>query len=345
MSGFFSSIGLPEIIAGIVVLALNAYSLLGGADFGGGVWDLLASGPRRDEQRALIAESIAPIWEANHVWLIVVVVVLFTAFPDAFGTLSVVLHIPITIMLVGVVLRGSAFMFRSYGSRTVNVRDRWGAAFAIASVVTPFVLGVVIGAISSGAVARAAALTAGQASFADVYLRPWAAPFPIAVGGFVLSIFAYLAAVYSTVAAKSDALRNDFRERALGMAVVVFVFAALSLITARIGAPRMAAGVVGSPWSIVLHLCTGTAAVVAIVALWRRRYGRARIAAALQASFIIWGWALSEYPYLIPDTMTIRDAAAPMLTLRILLAGLAIGAIVLLPSLRYMHRTFVAREQ
>ena len=344
MSGFVSSIGLPEIIAGIAVLALNAYSLLGGADFGGGVWDLLASGPRRDEQRALIAESIAPIWEANHVWLIVVVVVLFTAFPDAFGTLSVVLHIPITIMLVGIVLRGSAFMFRSYGSRTVNVRDRWGAAFAIASVVTPFVLGVIIGATSSGAVARASASTASVASFADIYLRPWAAPFPIAVGGFVLSIFAYLAAVYSTVAAKDDALRNDFRERALGMAFVVFVFAALSLIAAHSGAPRVAAGVVGSPWSILLHLCTGAAAVVAIVALWQRRYGRARIAAAMQASFIIWGWALSEYPYLIPDTMTIRDAAAPVLTLRLLLVGLAAGAVVLLPSLRYMHRTFVARS-
>ena len=344
MSNAFSSVGMPEVIAGIAVLALNAYALLGGADFGGGVWDLFASGPRREAQRTLIAESIAPIWEANHVWLIVVVVVLFTAFPDAFGTLGVVLHIPITIMLVGIVLRGSAFMFRSYGSRTVNVRDRWGAAFAIASVVTPFVLGIIIGAISSGAVARASTTILTQASFTEVYVRPWAAPFPIAVGGFALSIFAYLAAVYSTVAAKDDALRNDFRARALGMAVAVFVFAALALITSHTGAPRMAAGLVGSPWSIVLHVCTGTAAIVAIVALWRRRYGAARIAAAVQVSFIIWGWAFSEYPYLIPESMTIRDAAAPAVTLKLLLVGLAAGALVLLPSLRYMHRTFVARS-
>jgi cytochrome d ubiquinol oxidase subunit II len=344
MSGFFASIGMPEVVAGIALIALNAYALLGGADFGGGVWDLLASGPRREQQRALIAESIAPIWEANHVWLIIVVVMMFTGFPHAFETLSVVLHIPLTIMLVGIVARGSAFMFRSYGSRTVNVRDRWGAAFAIASVVTPFVLGMMIGAISSGAVARAFTATASPTSFVDVYVRPWAAPFPIAVGGFGLSIFAYLAAVYASVAAKDDALRDDFRARALWTALMVFVFAALALLTAYVEAPRVVAGVMGSPWAILLHIGTAAAAIVAIVALWRRRFGVARVAAAAQASLILWGWALSQYPYLVPETLTIRDAAAPVVTLRLLLVGLAGGAVVLLPSLRYMHRTFVARS-
>src|SRR5262247_3378382 len=106
------TVGLPEVIAALMGVALNAYVLTGGADFGGGVWDLLAGGPSRDEQRALIERSIAPIWEANHVWLIVVVVLLFSAFPPAFATLGIVLHIPITLMLIGVVLRGSAFVFR-----------------------------------------------------------------------------------------------------------------------------------------------------------------------------------------------------------------------------------------
>src|SRR3982750_4865921 len=104
-------VGMPEIVAGLMVLALNAYVLMGGADFGGGVWDLLASGPRREQQRALIASSISPIWEANPVWLIVVVVMSFTAFPSVFGVLGTVLHIPLTLMLVGIVLRGSAFVF------------------------------------------------------------------------------------------------------------------------------------------------------------------------------------------------------------------------------------------
>jgi len=131
MSAFLASIGLPEIVAALMVLALNAYVLMGGADFGGGLWDLLASGPRRDAQRALIADSIAPIWEANHVWLIVVVVVLFTGFPVAFATLGTVLHIPISLMLIGIVVRGSAFVFRSYGTRERG--KRWGTAFAVTS--------------------------------------------------------------------------------------------------------------------------------------------------------------------------------------------------------------------
>ena len=345
MSGFLSSIGMAEVIAGLAVLSLNVYALLAGADFGGGVWDLLASGPRREEQRTLIANSIAPIWEANHVWLIVVVVLLFTGFPSAFGALSVVLHIPLTIMLVGIVMRGSAFMFRSYGSRSLHERHQWGAAFAIASVVTPILLGVIIGAISSGAVARAATNASNPAasSFVDVYVRSWAAPFPLAVGGFALSIFAFLAAVYATVAATDDTLREDFRTRALAAAIAVFGFAGLSLGLAGSAAPRVAIGIAGSPWSILLHLCTAAAAMTAILGLLRRKYSVARIGAAAQVTFILWGWALSEYPYLLPDTLTVRDAAAPSITLKLLLVGLAGGAIILVPSLRYMLRIFAAR--
>src|SRR5689334_322975 len=142
-----ATFGLPEIIAGVMLIALNAYVLTGGADFGGGVWDLLASGPSRDEQRSLIEQSIAPIWEANHVWLIVVVVLLFSAFPPAFGTLGVVLHIPLSLMLVGIVLRGSAFVFRSYGGRAHG--RQWGTLFAVTSLITPVILGMIIGAIVS----------------------------------------------------------------------------------------------------------------------------------------------------------------------------------------------------
>lgn len=343
MSGFFASIGLPEIIAGIMVLALNAYVLMGGADFGGGVWDLLAGGPRRDEQRELITNSIAPIWEANHVWLIVVVVMLFTAFPVAFSTLGIVLHIPLTLMLIGIVLRGSAFVFRSYGSRARGPRRRWGVAFAGASAATPVVLGMIIGAIGSGDVGAASGRV-GAASFADVFISPWFAPFPIAVGLFALALFAFLAAVYLTIEAKDDtALREDFRARALIAAFVVAVLAAAALLISRTAAPRVMAGVVGGSWSWLLHLCTATAAITAIVALWRRMYRLARLAAAAQVSLILWGWALSQYPFIIPMTLSIRRAAAPEATLVLLLVGLCGGALVLIPSLRYLMRTFAGR--
>lgn len=336
------SIGLPEVIAGIMVLVLNAYVLMGGADFGGGVWDLLATGSRREQQRELIARSIAPIWEANHVWLIVVVVMLFTAFPIAFGVLSTVLHLPLTLMLIGIVMRGSAFVFRSYGSKDHTTRHRWGAAFAVASLLTPIVLGMIIGAVASGRVGAASTRVDGG-TFAEVYVEPWLGAFPFAVGGFALSLFALLAAVYLTIEARDADLRNDFRSRALGAAGAVFVFALLALVLAQGSAPRVAEGVSGASWSWLLHVCTGVSAVTAIGALWTRRYRVARVAAAAQVSFILWGWALSQFPYVVPDTLTIRATAAPPITLELLLGGLAAGALVLIPSLRYLFKTFAGK--
>jgi cytochrome bd ubiquinol oxidase subunit II len=327
-------IGLPEIIAAVIAVALNAYVLTGGADFGGGVWDLFATGVRRQRQRDLIADSIAPIWEANHVWLIVVVVVLFTAFPAAFSTLATVLHIPLTIMLIGIVLRGSAFVFRSYGPYG---RNRWGLAFAIASLITPVLLGSIIGSIATGAVADAADKIGAAGRFTEVFVTPWAAPFPAAIGFFALALFAFLAATYLTLDAHDEELREDFRTRALTAAGAVFICAAMALVLAHSAAPRVAIGVVGA---LLLQAATASAAVTAIAALWLRHYRLARIAAAAQVSLILWGWLIAQYPYLIPPALTIRDAAAPTVTLRLLAVGLAAGAAILLPSLRYMLRTF-----
>jgi len=339
MSDILRTIGMPEIVAGIMVLALNAYALMGGADFGGGVWDLLASGPRGTEQRDLITRSIAPIWEANHVWLIVVVVMLFTAFPPAFAMLGTVLHIPITLMLVGIVLRGSAFVFRSYGSRAHAQRRRWGVAFAAASAITPVLLGIIIGAVASGDVGAASGRI-GTASFTSVFVSPWLAPFPIVVGLFALALFALLAAVYLTIEAKDDALREDFRKRALISAIVVGMLAAIALVVSRSAAPRVAAGIAAASWSWLLHLCTGASAVIAIVGLWRRQYRLARIGAAAQVSCILWGWALAQYPFIVPMALSIRDAAAPRITLELLVVGLTAGALILIPSLRYLFHTF-----
>jgi cytochrome d ubiquinol oxidase subunit II len=301
---------------------------------------LFAGGPRRDAQRELITKSIAPIWEANHVWLIVVVVLMFTAFPVAFSTLAIVLHIPITLMLFGIVLRGSAFVFRSYGSRARAPRRRWGIAFAAASAVTPVLLGMIIGSIATGDVATASGRV-GAASFARVFIAPWLAPFPIVVGLFALALFAFLAAIYLTLEAKDDdALRDDFRARALIASIAVAVLAAVALLLSRGAAPRVMAGVVGESWSWLLHLCTATAAVTAIAALWLRRFRIARLAAAAQVSLILWGWALAQYPFIIPMTLSIRQASAPRVTLTLLLVGLGGGALVLIPSLRYLLRTF-----
>jgi cytochrome d ubiquinol oxidase subunit II len=331
-----ATLGLPEAIAAIIAIALNAYVLTGGADFGGGLWDLFASGPRRTLQRELIAHSIGPIWEANHVWLIVVVVLLFSAFPAAFSALGIVLHIPITIMLIGIVLRGSAFVFRSYGSRDGAAQMRWGLAFAIGSIVTPVVLGSIVGAIANGAVSEAADHV-GTGTFMAVFVSPWLAAFPIVVGLFALGLFAFLAATYLTVEAWDDALRDDFRRRALIMAAIVFALAAAALVIAGSAAPSLAARVIRLP---LLQAATVASALTAVVTLWMRRYRAARVAAAAQVSLILWGWLLAQYPYVIPPALSIRDTAAPAVTLKLLVVGVGIGAAVLLPSLRYLFGAF-----
>jgi cytochrome bd ubiquinol oxidase subunit II len=334
----------PTIAAAVVLVALIAYALLAGADFGGGVWDLLASGPRRDRQRAAIAHAIGPIWEANHVWLVLVIVLLFTCFPPVYADLSIVLHIPLALMLIGIVLRGSAFAFRAYDSPEGQVESRWGRIFAIASLVTPLLLGAVIGAIASGDAGRAPPARTGS-SFVATFVAPWVTPFALAVGLFTVALFAFLAAVYLTVDTKDDPeVQADFRRRALAAAGAVFVTAAGTLAISRTGARQVGDALVLTSWARALHVATAIAAVTAIVALVVRRFQLARIAAAAQVLLIISGWAIAQYPYLVPPVLTVDDAAAPSATLNATFVVLAAGALLLLPALGYLFRVFTGRE-
>ncbi|HEY7681881.1 MAG TPA: cytochrome d ubiquinol oxidase subunit II [Gemmatimonadales bacterium] len=328
-----------DILAGAVVVALNAYVLLGGADFGGGVWDLLASGPRRERQRELIAHAIGPVWEANHVWLILAIVLLFTCFPAAFSQLAVALHIPLTLVLVGIVLRGSAFTFRSYGGDDQPAQRRWGRVFASASLVTPLLLGVAVGSVAAGRVQ----LPTGRGFAAD-YLRPWLTPFAFSVGVFTLVLFAFLAAVYLTLETDEAELQEDFRRRALASGGALFLAAALTLAFAWRGAPLVRSGLMAAPGAVPVHLLTGVSATVALWALWHRRYSLARVAAAAQATCILWGWAAAQYPWVLPPSLDLRAAAAPPVTLKLTLIGLALGAVVLVPSLAYLFRIFKSLE-
>ena len=233
------TLSLADGLAGIILVSLTAYVLFGGADFGGGVWDLLASGPRRTAQRQLIAQAIAPVWEANHVWLILAIVLLFTCFPVAFARMAIVLHIPLTLMLIGIVLRGSAFMFRSYGGGGARV-------FATASLMTPVLLGVSVGAVASGALRETGHAT--RETFIAAYVLPWLTPFALAVGGFALVCFAFLAAVYLTIEAKERALQEDFRSRAIVSGVAVFLMAVIGLVLSS-QAPLVQRGLLATRWA------------------------------------------------------------------------------------------------
>jgi cytochrome d ubiquinol oxidase subunit II len=329
---------LPHAVAGTMVLALNAYVLLGGADFGGGVWDLLARGQDREAQRALIARVIGPIWEANHVWLILVVVLLFTGFPTAFAHLATALHLPITLMLVGVVLRGSAFTFRSYDRSRDDVQRRWGRIFSVASLLTPVILGVCLGTVASGRVPMDGALGGG---FVARYLLPWAgSPFPWAVGALTLVLFAHLAATYLTLEAPDAALRETFRRRALRSQGALLVLSLVTLALARLEHPALLAGLTRGRTALAMHAVTSAATVTVVWALVRRRFALARVAAAAQASFLLWGWAWTQFPLLIPPSRTITALAAPRVTLQLALWALGLGTLILLPSFVYLFRVF-----
>lgn len=317
-------------VAGTFVL----YSLFGGADFGGGVWDLLASGPRKAEQRALIARAIGPVWEVNHVWLIVGLVLLFSGFPRAFAVLTVALHVPLTLLLLGIVFRGTAFTFRTYDTRGDKVQQRWGRVFSVASVLSPALLGMCVGAVVSGNIrVEGRAVVSG-------FFASWLTPFAVAVGVLALCLFAFLAAVYLTAEADSEALAEDFRRRALGAGVSVFVAALVVLLLAREGAPRVWAGLLHEPFALAVHAVTAVSAVASFALLWTRRFRLARVTAAAQVGFIVLGWAVSQYPYLVVPDITLQDAAASPSVQRVLLVALVVGALTVVPSIVLLLRVF-----
>jgi len=329
---------LELILAGIILISLTFYVLFGGADFGAGVWSLLARGPRALAQREAIAKAIGPIWEANHVWLILVVTILFTAFPQAFALISTQLHIPLSLMLIGIVLRGSAFAFRTNDvvPRTVNevgAQKFWERVFAVSSVFTPIVLGVTIGAVASG-------LKIEQAgTFMDAFVRPWATPFCVTVGLFALVLFAFLAAVYLMLEAKEDALREDFRQRALWAGGAAVLLAGAVFLLSNRAAPYVRYHLSHTIWGIMALMLAGLSGLAALTFLWQRMYRLAFVCSVSEVVFIVWGWGVAQYPYLVIPDITISDSA-PLQTLQLVLATLLIGALLLFPSLYYLYRIF-----
>lgn len=322
------------VTAWVMLVALAVYTLLGGADFGAGVWDLLASGERKTRQRELLSDAIGPIWEANHVWLIVVVVLLFTCFPPAFAAVMTALHVPVTLMLLGIVARGASFVFRTYSAGGDRAQARWGTVFSVASVVTPVLLGVVLGTVASGE------LRWEGERYVSGFFSPWLKVFPWSVGLFTLAIFAFLGATYACAEADDGELREDFRRRALGAGAAVGVTAGATWWLATRHAVVLSEGMAGAWWTWPLQIATGMAAVGALAALWRRRFLLARALAAGQVALIVLGYGAGTFPYLVTPQFTIGNSAAPALTHRLVLGALAAGAVVLGPSLYVLLRTF-----
>jgi cytochrome d ubiquinol oxidase subunit II len=272
--------------------------------------------------------------------LILVIVLLFTAFPRAFAAMMTALHIPLTAMLVGIVLRGSAFIFRKYDTKDDHIQRRWSFVFGVSSVLTPLLQGVCLGALASGAIRVA------DHQVVTGFLAGWTGSFALACGIFAVGLFAFLAAVYLTLDATDDPeVQNDFRLRAIAAELALAPIAAVVFFAARSGgAPAMYAGLTRW-WAPLLLLATSGCAVLAVVGLFARQFRLARVAAVGQVTLILIGWSVAQFPSLIVPDVDIFDSAAPAITLRLLAIALAFGALILLPSLYYLFRVFKSSRQ
>ncbi len=313
--------GIPAVtlVAVVAVVAIALYAIFGGADFGGGVWDVLATGPRRQQQQDIIGHAIGPVWETNHVWLIFMIVLLFTCFPPAFASVSIGLYVPLTFVLVGIILRGAAYAFRSQANRAVRLSQAWGHVFGIASIVSPFFFGTCVGGLTVGRFA-------------------WTSPFALAVGGLAVALCAQLAAVFLTCEVRGP-VRQDFRARGMIVTIVLAAIGAVALGVAYATAPDVFAAL-KRPQSLPGIGVAMTFGFVVVGCLWFRRYQFARIAVCIETVAILVGWYASQAPYLIPGELTYVQAAAPPETLRAFLVLVACGSVLLVPSLWLLFRVF-----
>lgn len=313
-------------VAVLLIVVMAAYALFAGADFGGGIWDLLAGGAARGERpRAAIESSLTPVWEANHVWLIFGLVLTWTAFAPLFAAAMTALFVPLSLSLLGIVLRGVGFAFRHEAAR-LRTRRLWGALFAGASLLTPFFLGTVIGAVATGQVSTGStgSLTAG-----------WTSPTAVLTGFLFVAACAYVGAVY--LIADSDRrgqpdLVRYFSRRAVAAGVLTGVLAAVTMVLLRTSAPYVFGRLTGAAWPLVaLSVAAGIVALL-LVLLGRRR--TPRLAAAVA---VVFGWGWAQYPWLLPGRLSLAAASAPAATLTTELGVAALAAVLVFPSFGYLY--------
>lgn len=313
--------------AALIMAALTAYVVLGGADFGGGVLDALATGPSARAQRQAIAAAMGPVWEANHVWLIFAIVGSWTAFPTAFAAMFTLLAVPVLVALAGIVLRGSAFALRERAAELGREHFGLGSLFGATSIITPIFLGAAIGALASG-----------QAGLPVQATSAWLHPFALAVGVFALCMCGLLAATFLTVETTGE-LQVIFRKRALGAWIATAFIGAVAFVAARSGAPALYAAFLGGR-ALVPFLSALFAGLITLAMLLARRFAVARIFVVVQVTLVLWAWAWAQYPYVVVPTLTVAQAAAPSRTLEGFAVVALVGLAILIPSLWYLFRVF-----
>jgi cytochrome d ubiquinol oxidase subunit II len=325
---------MTPLLATVMVSSLVLYVLLAGADYGAGFWDLLSSGPLKDEQKNLIANAIRPIWEANHVWLILILVLLFAGFPLAFGVIMIALCVPISLMVLGIVLRGSSFVFRAYSAANSGTQRTYAYVFSASSSFTPIFAGIVLASLSDDRVVVA------QDESLNGYLFNWLNPFSISTGLFALALFAYLAATYLAVEAPSAKLRHSFRQRALAAGSASGVLVVVTLVLTERYAHGFRTGLLHNNLARCAEAGAAISLILGLIALFQDRVRLARWMVAVFAGLIVICWAAAQYPYLARPNMTVFNSALSENVVKDILFALIAGVILLFPSLALLLYVF-----
>lgn len=315
-------------VAAALFAGVLCYAVLGGADFGSGFHDLTAGGSRRGAPlRTLIDHSIGPVWEANHVWLIYVLVMWWTGFPKSFAATMTTLYVPLALALVGIVLRGASFAFRKY-SETLAQAKLFGIVFATSSVLAPFFLGTIAGALASGRVPAA--------GNGDPWTS-WLAPTPLFTGAISVGTCAFLAGVFLTADAArrgQEPLAAELRIRSLVVGAVTGAVVFAALIPIERDAPTLWEGLMSRAAPVMALSALG--GIATLVLLWRGRFGVARVTAVTAVAAVMAGWGAGQYPWLLVDQITVHEGAGAAATLQGLLVAVAIAALVVVPALGYL---------
>lgn len=323
---------LENLAALLVLIGIIMYAAFAGADFGGGLWTALASGPRAHEQREGLFHAIGPVWETNHVWIIFVVVVLFSCFPRGFEYLSIALLVPLVFALVGINLRGAAFVFRNFGKYKRHELPATETVFSISSIMTPFFLGMAVSALGAGHIRIANGQVQGELWSA------WITPFTI-IGGLIgLAICAYITPFYMMVRTIGE-LRDDFRARAVAAAVVLGILTSMEIPVAFFNAPLFFERLI-HPFPLLFISLSVICGSSTLILLWKRAYLPAQLLADVTIAFTITGFAAALYPDMIIGQLTYSQAAAPESTILAIIITFPIGALLLAPSLYLLYKTF-----
>lgn len=328
--------GPEHIVLAIMFTALGLYAVLGGADFGAGVWEFTTALQSDPKEKKLIAQAIGPVWEANHVWLIFVLIIIMNGFPLAFATLGRVLWIPMLLALAGIVFRGAGFVFRAYAVGANWMGEIAGAFFAFASTFTPFFMGMAVGTLSTGDLQVSA-----DGKYSGDHFSDWLSPMSVYSGILAVGMCAYLAAAYLTREASQtgDAgLLKLWRGRALSTGIWIGILAWLGLLMCRLEAPALWDGLVQRGWPLILS--SMVAGVGSLLALRRDQFRMASLLSAAAVATLVFGWGLGQFPNLVGPTITVDSAKAPDVVLWAMAVVILIGGAVMFPALWWLFRIF-----